>query len=96
MKPLKISVVMSVFNGEINLRAVIESILNQTFQNFEFVIIDDGSVDNSFEIIKSYAKIDKRIKIFKNNQNIDLNRSLNVEMEYIQTIKYTYRFSNDF
>ena len=59
MKNPKISVVMSVYNGELFLREAIESILCQTFADFEFIIINDGSSDNSEEIIKSYK--DKRI-----------------------------------
>ena len=58
-----ISVVMSVYNGEIYLYEAIESILNQTFTNFEFIIIDDGSTDNSAEIIKSYD--DNRIVLIQ-------------------------------
>ena len=46
----------------------INSILSQTYSNFEFVILDDGSTDNSLKIIKAYAKEDKRIKILVNKQ----------------------------
>ena len=49
-----ISVVMPVYNAEKYVREAIESILNQTFENFEFIIIDDGSIDGSAEIVKSY------------------------------------------
>ena len=56
-----ISVVMSVYNGERYLNYAIDSILKQTFSDFEFIIIDDGSKDNSNKIIESYK--DKRIKI---------------------------------
>jgi len=59
----KLSVIMPVFNEERFLGAAIESILNQTFTDFEFIIIDDGSEDNSSEIIKSFQ--DTRIKFFK-------------------------------
>lgn len=55
----KISVVMSVYNGEKYLHEAIDSILNQTFKDFEFIIIDDGSTDNSCKIIQSYK--DERI-----------------------------------
>lgn len=59
----KISVVMPVFNEERFVGEAIESILNQTFPDFEFIILDDGSTDNSAEIIKSYN--DSRIKLFQ-------------------------------
>jgi len=71
----KISVVMSVYNGEKHLRESIESILNQTFTDFEFIIVNDGSTDNSLEIITSYD--DERIKIINNEENIGLTKSLN-------------------
>ena len=50
----KISVIMSVYNGKKYLIEAIESILNQTFTDFEFIIVNDGSTDNSLEIIQSY------------------------------------------
>ena len=81
----KVTVVMAVFNGERNLKAAIESILNQTFQNFKFIIIDDGSVDNSIKIIISYSKIDRRIKIIKNSKNIGLTRSLNRVLKHCES-----------
>lgn len=66
MNPL-ISVVMSTYNRENMISESIDSILNQTFSDFEFIIIDDSSTDNTFEIIKKYN--DKRIKLFKNEKN---------------------------
>jgi glycosyltransferase involved in cell wall biosynthesis len=62
----KISVIMPVFNEENYLRASIESILNQTFSDFEFIIIDDGSTDNTSKIIESYK--DNRIQFIKNKK----------------------------
>lgn len=50
----QISVIMSVYNGEKYLREAIDSILNQTFTHFEFIIVNDGSTDKSLNIIKSY------------------------------------------
>ncbi len=68
---------MPVFNGEKYLSKAIESILNQSFTEFEFLIIDDGSFDNSIKIIKKYAVIDSRIKIIRNRRNLGLTKSLN-------------------
>jgi glycosyltransferase involved in cell wall biosynthesis len=73
----QISVVMSVYNGEVYLEEAIESILNQTITDFEFVIINDGSSDNSIGIIKHYATVDSRIK-FVTHENIGLTKSLNI------------------
>ena len=89
-KPL-ISVIMSVFNGENYLRSSIDSILNQTFHNFEFIIINDGSTDDSLAIIKSYK--DPRIKII-NQTNQGLVYSLNKGVE-VATGKYIARQDAD-
>lgn len=74
MKP-QVTVLMSVYNGEKYLREAIDSILKQSFKNFEFLIINDGSNDGSEEIIKSYS--DKRIRLVNNKKNIKLIKSLN-------------------
>lgn len=71
----EITVLMSVYNGERFLREAIESILNQTYREFEFLIINDGSTDSSREIILSYN--DPRIRLIDNEPNIGLTRSLN-------------------
>jgi glycosyltransferase involved in cell wall biosynthesis len=70
----KISVVMSVYNGEKHLRESIDSILNQTFTDFEFIIINDGSTDHTKQILESYS--DPRIRLF-HQKNIGLTKSLN-------------------
>lgn len=71
-----VSVIMSNYNTpEEYLRQSIESILNQIYRNFEFIIIDDCSTDNSLKIIESYT--DKRIKIIRNEQNLGITKSLN-------------------
>ena len=71
-----ISVVMPVYNGEPYLREAIESILNQTYSDFEFIIINDGSTDNSWHVIKEYAEKDPRI-VPITQENIGLTKSLN-------------------
>ena len=64
-----LTVLMPVYNAEKFLAESINSILIQTYSDFEFVILDDGSTDNSLKIIKAYAKEDKRIKILVNKTN---------------------------
>ncbi len=59
----KISVVVPVYNIEVYLPRAIESILNQTYQNLEVILVDDGSTDGSSEICEQYAKQDSRIKV---------------------------------
>lgn len=73
----KISCLMSVYNGENYLEQSVESILKQTYYNFEFLIINDGSVDNTGMILKDLKSKDNRIKIFDNNRNLGLTKSLN-------------------
>lgn len=67
-KPL-VSVIMPVYNTEEWVWEAIESILNQTFKEFEFIIIDDCSTDWSYEILDEYAKKDKRISLYRNEKN---------------------------
>ena len=66
---------MSVYNSSLYLKQAIDSILNQTYSNFEFIIINDGSTDDSLSIIKTYS--DKRIKLLENDGNKGLIYSLN-------------------
>ena len=82
----RVSVIMPVYNGEKYLEAAINSILSQTFSDFEFLIVDDGSTDGSRRIIESYS--DARIRVVHHTKNLGLvetlNRSLNmVSGEYI-------------
>lgn len=71
----KVSVLLSVYNSENYIRESIDSILTQTFENFELIIINDGSTDSSLDIIKSYK--DSRIKLYNNAENVGLTKSLN-------------------
>lgn len=68
---------MSVYNSAEFIDQSISSILNQTYKDFEFLIIDDCSTDNSFLIIEKYSKRDNRIKIFQNSKNLGLTKNLN-------------------
>ncbi|MFH0702322.1 MAG: glycosyltransferase [bacterium] len=78
----KITVLMPVYNGEKYLREAVESILNQTFTDFEFLIINDGSNDKSVEIIESYK--DKRILLAHNEANLGLIATLNKGLDLAQ------------
>jgi len=75
-KPL-ISVIMAVYNAQDHLHQSIESILNQSFKDFELIIINDGSTDESLKIINQFKKKDNRIKII-NQKNFGLTKSLNI------------------
>ena len=93
MNTPKISVVMPVYNAERFLSEAIESILNQTFKDFELIIINDGSTDNSLEIIKKYKAQDERIVLIS-RENRGLVYSLNEGIEKAEG-KYIARMDAD-
>lgn len=88
----EVTVLMSIYNGERFLKEAIDSILNQTFTDFEFLIINDGSTDTSKEIILSYK--DERIRYIENKTNIGLTKSLNIGLK-IAKGKYIARMDAD-
>ena len=77
-----ISVVMPVYNDGPYLNEAIDSILCQSFSDFEFIIINDGSTDNSLDIIKSYR--DPRIILLQNKTNKGISKSLNYGLRYVK------------
>ncbi len=79
-----ISVLMSVYNGQPYLQEAIESILTQTYTDFEFIIIDDCSDDGSSGIIEEYAKKDSRIKLITNKTRLGLGSNLRHGVEISQ------------
>lgn len=79
MDSLKVTVFMPVYNGEKYLKEAIESILNQTYRDFEFLIIDDGSTDSSADIVRSYS--DSRIRFVQNETNIKIAATRNKGIE---------------
>ncbi|NMB70461.1 glycosyltransferase [candidate division WWE3 bacterium] len=87
-----VSVVMPVYNTEKYLKIAIESILNQTYKNYEFIIIDDASTDSSIQIIESY--VDPRIKIIKNSSTLRVTKTINVGIR-VATGKYIVRMDSD-
>jgi glycosyltransferase involved in cell wall biosynthesis len=88
-----VSVVFSVYNAQKYLDESIKSILSQTYTNFEFIIIDDGSTDNSLMIIKKYMKLDNRIVVIS-RKNKGLPFSLNEGIEK-SSGKYIVRMDAD-
>ena len=63
-----ISVLMTVFNGELYLKAALDSLINQTYNNWELILVDNGSHDQSIEVINNYH--DKRIRLYRLKKNI--------------------------
>jgi glycosyltransferase involved in cell wall biosynthesis len=75
----KVSVIMSVYNGERHLPDAMESMLGQTFDKFEFIIINDGSTDKTVDVLTSYD--DHRIQIVNNGENLGLTKCLNIGLK---------------
>jgi glycosyltransferase involved in cell wall biosynthesis len=80
MEVPSVSVIMSVWNDEKFLSDAIASILNQSYNDFEFIIVNDGSTDDSMNIVETYASRDNRIRII-NQRNKGLTRALNVGIQ---------------
>lgn len=90
-----ISVIMGVYNCEKTVSSAIESVLNQTYQNFEFIICDDGSTDETLDIIMKYAdNYSDKIILILNDRNRGLNYTLNHCLQYAKG-KYVARMDGD-
>lgn len=92
-KPL-ISVIMSVYNEEKYIDESLKSILNQTVKDFELIIVNDCSTDNTKQIIDELAAKDSRIKLIDNEQNMGLTRNLNKALAYARG-EYIARMDGD-
>ncbi|MDC0637799.1 glycosyltransferase [Flavobacteriaceae bacterium] len=73
-----VSIVLPVYNGANYLKTCLESILSQSYRQIEILIVDDGSTDNTEDIIEDYRKLDSRIRYLKNRKNLGLPKSLNI------------------
>lgn len=89
---MKLSVVMSTYNREHLLAETIESVLNQSFEDFEFIIIDDASTDNTYNLIKKYH--DSRIVLFRNKENKGPTFNYHI-MQYIAKGRYIAHTDDD-
>jgi len=76
-----VSVIMAVCNGEKFLQDAVESVLKQSVDDFEFLIIDDGSTDGSGEILENFSKKDSRVRLIR-QKNIGLTKSLNIGLRH--------------
>ena len=77
-----ISIITTSYNYADYISETIESVINQTYKNWELIVIDDASSDNSVEIIDRYAKNDSRIKLIINNKNLGLAKSIQKALNY--------------
>lgn len=85
---------MPAYNVEHYAKDAIESILNQTYKNFEFIIIEDASTDSTLDIIKGFKKKDKRIILIRNENNLGVTKSLNKGVKKARG-KYIIRMDAD-
>ncbi|MEJ5172272.1 MAG: glycosyltransferase family 2 protein [Hydrogenothermaceae bacterium] len=80
---MEATVIIPVYNGEKFIKNAVNSVLNQTFEDFEIVIVDDGSTDKTVEIIESNFKdiLDSKLRIIKNHKNMERSYSRNIGAE---------------
>jgi glycosyltransferase involved in cell wall biosynthesis len=88
----KVTVLMPVYNASLFLEEAIESILNQSFREFEFLIIDDGSTDDSIALIEKFT--DERIRLIRNEKNLGISLTLNRGIE-LATCELIARMDSD-
>lgn len=88
----RISILMPNYNNAPYLKACLDSIINQTYQDFEVIIVDDGSTDDSIQIIENYK--DSRIKIIKKPENSGIIDTLNIGLNAINS-EYIVRMDGD-
>lgn len=91
---MKISVLMATHNDERFIEAAIISIIEQTFTDFEFLIIDDFSIDSTSPILSNFARTDKRIRIVRNSRNLGLTKCLNKGLQLAKG-EYVARMDGD-
>src|SRR5690625_983787 len=82
LKMAKVSIIVPIYNTEKYLRECIESLQNQTYNNIEIILVDDGSIDNSLSISQEYANKDKRI-ILKSIKNSGVSTARNIGLNLV-------------
>jgi glycosyltransferase involved in cell wall biosynthesis len=78
--PIKVSILLPTFNRASLLPICVQSVLNQTYQNWELIIADDGSSDNTLEVSKKLQLLDSRINYHKNQKNVGLPKNRNISL----------------
>lgn len=89
-----ITIILPAYNGAKWIEKSIQSVLSQSFKDFEFIIINDGSNDNTESIVLRLASLDNRIKYFKNDNNLGVQRTRNISLEKAQG-KYIAEIDQD-
>ncbi|MDP1728620.1 MAG: glycosyltransferase family 2 protein, partial [archaeon] len=94
MNTALITIILPTYNGVKWIEKAIQSVLAQSFINFEFIIINDGSIDNTEEIVLKFEQQDRRIKYFKNEHNLGVQRTRNLALNKAQG-KYIAEIDQD-
>ncbi|MBI5793659.1 glycosyltransferase [Candidatus Uhrbacteria bacterium] len=84
--PPRVSILISVWNSERSVRAAVQSLLDQTYRDFELLIVDDGSSDQTPTILNQLSQRDPRVRIITNETNLGLTRSLNLALGQAQGV----------
>ncbi len=93
-RPL-VSVIMPIYNCEQYLKEAIDSVLSQTYEKLELIIVDDASTDNSLKIAKKYSKKDKRVKIFVHKKNKKRAAAINTGFKHARGEYITFHDGDD-
>lgn len=91
---MKISIIMASYNYASIIGEAIESVINQTYKDWELIIVDDGSTDNSVEVIKKYLS-DNRIKLYINEKNLGLAKTVRKGIQYSTSDRIAFLESDD-
>ena len=95
MNDISFSIVIPVYNSEKYIHRTIKSIINQSYEKFEAIFIDDYSIDLSFDVIMKYKEKDSRIKLFKNNKK-GVSSARNLGIEYSSNDYIIFLDADDF
>ncbi len=91
----KIDILLATYNGQKYLKELMDSILNQTYENFRLLICDDCSTDNTFKILEEYEKKDERIILFKNEKNIGSDKTFQFLLEKVESNYFMFADQDD-
>ncbi|MCZ0750703.1 glycosyltransferase family 2 protein [Aeromonas enteropelogenes] len=91
----KLTVLMPVFNAEVYLSSSICSILSQTYGDFKFIVLDDGSTDNSLRVIEGFAKNDERIVVKSHNENKGIAKCRDELLSLVDTEYFAWMDADD-
>lgn len=92
----KVSIVLPTYNGQKYIRESIESVINQTFQDWELIIVNDCSTDSTPVIVEEFADLDARIKVIHNDTNKKLPASLNIGFDSAKGEYYTWTSDDNY